>query len=85
MINNIEIKLVKTCEACPEQYDAFLGERLVGYLRLRHGYFNVEYPCVGGELLYEADTKGDGMFDSDEREFHLGKAVRAIRKRLLRT
>lgn len=30
------IHLVKTCEACPEQYDAYLGEKRVGYLRLRH-------------------------------------------------
>lgn len=80
------IVLEQTCEACPEQYDAFImrnGEKeQVGYLRLRHGYFSVEYPDFRGELLYEAGPKGDGMFDSDEREFYLNEAKNAILKRI---
>ena len=43
------LKLVLTCGACPEQYDAFDGERQVGYLRLRHGHFTVTCPDVGGD------------------------------------
>ena len=39
----LEIKLIQTCGACPEQYDAFIGEEQVGYLRLRHGYFRWQY------------------------------------------
>ena len=78
------IKLIKTCSACPEQYDAYLGDRQVGYLRLRHGYFRVDYPHCCGETIYEATTKGDGIFDSDEREFYLNMAIHAIEERLSR-
>lgn len=77
-----EISLIQTCGACPEQYDAFLDGELVGYLRLRHGYFSVEYPDVGGKLIYEATTQGDGIFDEDERVKHLSEAKSAIAKEL---
>lgn len=78
----MEIRLEKTCEACPEQYDAFEGEHIVGYLWLRHGEFRVWYPDLGGEIIYEASTKGDGMFEPEERDYHIGKALEEIRKRL---
>lgn len=77
-----EIKLVETCGACPEQYDAFIGSKQVGYLRLRNGYFRVDFPDCGGETIYEADPKGDGIFDSEEREFYLNEAKNAILKKL---
>ncbi len=32
----VVVRLVQTCFACPEQYDAFIGEEKAGYLRLRH-------------------------------------------------
>lgn len=73
-----DITLEKTCPACPEQYDAFIGEKQVGYLRLRHGYFRVDYPSAGGETIYEAYPKGDGSFYDDEREFYLIRAKIAI-------
>jgi len=65
------IKLRLTCGACPEQYDAFLGEIQVGYLRLRHGAFRVDYPECGGETIYEASPRGDGEFHDDERDYYL--------------
>jgi hypothetical protein len=71
------IELVQTCGACPEQYDAFWEGQEIGYLRLRHGYFRAEYR---GKTVYEASTIGDGMFDLDERDFHLKKARKAIYK-----
>lgn len=77
-----KIKLVMTCEACPEQYDAFLKGKQVGYLRLRHGIFRVEYPDVGGEIIYEALPKGDGAFFDDEKQQYLDRAVKAIEKKL---
>lgn len=82
------IRLVLTCGACPEQYDAYLvkekgqAERRVGYLRLRHGHFKVLYPDVGGEIVYEASPKGDGIFDDDERDYYLRFAVDAIQRKL---
>lgn len=76
-----KIELVQTCDACPEQYDAFINGKQIGYLRLRHGHFTVQYPDVGGELVYSSETKGDGMFDDDEREGHLIAArLRLINK-----
>lgn len=73
-------RLICTCGACPEQYDVFDDNngKKVGYLRLRHGYFRADYPDCGGETVYEADTKGDGIFDDDERTPHLSAAVAAL-------
>ena len=73
------MRLVQTCGACPEQYDVFEGDELVGYLRLRHGYFEARYGGVEGPVVYVAATRGDGIFEPDEREYHLEKALSAIR------
>ena len=77
-----EIELIRTCHACPEQYDAFVDGEQVGYLRLRHGEFTVEYPDVNGKLIYEAQPEGDGMFSGNEREYFLNKAKEEINKQL---
>lgn len=72
-------KLVLTCPACPEQYDVFDNDgKKMGYLRLRHGWFRADAPCRGVDTVYESYTKGDGIFDDDEREPELTKAVAAI-------
>lgn len=80
MSEGMGIRLVETCEACPEQYDAYMGDKLIGYLRLRHGHFTVRYPGVMGKLVYEANPKGDGIFEDDERKFYLDKAIKALAK-----
>ena len=67
--------LVLTCHACPEQYDVFLHGEEVGYLRLRHGHFRAE---CRNSVVYEASTRGDGIFEDDERDHHLRMAVSAI-------
>lgn len=77
------IDLVLTCGACPEQYDAFKDGVQVGYLRLRHGVFRVDYPDCGGETIFDAFPEGDGYFDCEEREFFLLEAVKAINSKLL--
>jgi hypothetical protein len=82
MSDNEEIRLEKTCSACPEQYDAFIGDKQVGYLRLRHGYFRVDYPDCGIETIYEAEPKGDGLFMDDERDYYLNEAKKAIYRKL---
>lgn len=74
--------LEQTCYACPEQYDVFLDGKQVGYLRLRHGYFRCDYPNCGGETVYGSYTEGDGMFDEEERLYHLNKAIAALAKKL---
>ena len=73
------ITLSLTCEACPEQYDAYLDGQQVGYLRLRHGQFTVEVPDVGGKCIYESHRMdGDGEFTDAERPRFLQAAVEAI-------
>lgn len=74
------IKLEQTCGACPEQYDAYLNGEVVGYLRLRHGYFTVSCPWSGGEVVYEAQPEGDGLFTYEERDGFLEAACAAIAK-----
>lgn len=85
-LRNKKMKLTfeKTCDACPEQYDAFYEGELIAYLRLRHGHFTVLYPDVGGECIYEASPEGDGEFeDEKERSFYLMEAKIAILSKLL--
>jgi hypothetical protein len=74
------IDFVTTCPSCPEQYDALIDGEKVGYLRLRHGRFYVECPECGGDRVFVAEPKGDGMFDEDEREHYLTLAAKAIHK-----
>lgn len=77
------IRLHCTCGACPEQYDAFdENDQQVGYLRLRHGHFTVEFPDCGGERLLNYETIGNGIFDVSERDQLLELAVSLIKKKL---
>ena len=59
---------VRTCYACPEQYDVVLQEtgEQVGYVRLRWGNLTCEYPDVGGTVIYSANIGDEfnGMFES---------------------
>lgn len=73
-------RLVCTCGACPEQYDVFdeVTKKQVGYLRLRHGHFRADLDHCGGDTVYESDTRGDGIFDDDERMPELINAITAI-------
>jgi hypothetical protein len=88
IINGATYTLILTCSACPEQYDVLLDGKLVGYLRLRHGYFaayalpnnisNREFKNM--KDVYESYTIGDGMFDDAERDPELKKSIVAIDK-----
>lgn len=71
-----------TCSACPEQYDVFKDGHQVGYFRLRHGAFRVDYPDCGGETIYMAYPEGDGAFESHERLRYMTEAMRAILKKI---
>lgn len=74
-------RLVLTCFACPEQYDVHDDEGAqVAYIRLRHGTCSVQCPDVGGEIVYTAKSKGDGVFYNDERMKHLYAAVLAVQE-----
>jgi len=75
--NKYGLTLEQTCSACPEQYNVFLGEDIVGYMRLRPGYFYAE---AFEQTVYEASPNGDGIFGPVERPFHLSLACKAIRE-----
>lgn len=54
----------------------------IGYLRLRHGEFRVDYPDCGDETIYQSqEMQGDGKFEDNEREHFLMKAREAIVKK----
>ena len=80
------LEFVKTCHACPEQYDVYdEHHNIVGYVRLRWGGITCEYPHVFGEVIYTASVSENGlagMFDSEgQRQYHLSAiADRIIEK-----
>ena len=82
-----EFEIYCTSSACPEQYDVIWRGLQVGYLRLRHGIFKVEYPTVDGVTLFEDTIEdGDGMFESDEQRYlYLGAAFEVITTKLNET
>ncbi len=73
------LDLVNTCYACPEQYDVYMADKQVGYLRLRHGWFRCDANKCGGPMIYHTnECKGDGIFTDDERDFFLQEAITAL-------
>jgi hypothetical protein len=74
----MQVRLIQTCTACPEQYDAYLDHTQIGYLRLRHGSFRADYPDAQGPTVYRTQPKGDGCFEEDERLPYLKAAVAAL-------
>ena len=76
-----------TCMACPEQYDVFIGEDQVGYVRLRGGALRAAYPNVYGKYEYNHHFQGDGwkgeFDDEDERKFHLDLVAKHLYNRYL--
>ena len=79
---NNGLRLELTCEACPEQYEVFDGEKQVAYLRLRHGYYSVTVPDVMGEDILNGEPVGEGMFEPEERFNYMAKTLRLIQKTL---
>lgn len=84
--SNIEIadlKFVLTCSACPEQYDVYLEDEQIGYVRLRRGHLRAYYPDVGGKAIYSSEI-GDtwaGCFTNEkERIEHLTKIALALKE-----
>lgn len=80
------LNFVCTCRICPEQYDVYDSDgRQVGYVRLRWGALNCEYPNVFGECIYHASV-GDGFTgcfeDEEQRMMYLSDIADRIREKL---
>lgn len=75
----IYLSFIRTCHACPEQYDVFYGDIRVGYVRFRHGNFTVDCPDAFDEnvLKIKVDS-GSGIFSDEERTEYLQKAADSI-------
>lgn len=81
------IVLEQTCECCPEQYWAYKGSHIIGYIRLRWGHLTCDY-LPKGKLtdndirVYDktfADDKFKGSFDTEEeRKYWLSKCKEAL-------
>ena len=83
-MNSNDIILTQTSCGCPEQYDAFYAGVQIGYLRLRHGYFRVDFPECGCETIYDTwKVKGDGIFTDDKRDRYLLIAKQRLLEKLI--
>lgn len=79
--------LIKTCEACPEQYEVFnLKGEQCGYIRLRSGIFRVDVPNCGDKTILEYlfEDKYKGSFEDEERSDYINLAVMKIQEYMLR-
>jgi len=79
--DKMKIKLVKTCFACPEQYDLFFEDKMIAYIRLRWGRLYCSVPDVSGKIIYDYQFEDTmkGMFD-DENERK--KYLKIIKKKI---
>ena len=72
-----------TCSASPEQYDVYLEDEQVGYVRYRFGNLSADYPDVGMEgLLIEELTEETGILTDQERAHWLPVIANKINDRL---
>lgn len=59
-------RVVLTCSACPEQWEIFIDDRQVGYLRCRHSKWRLDAPECGGETLISEPWHPErGEYESD--------------------
>ena len=84
------IVLEQTCKCCPEQYWAYKGSHIIGYIRLRWGHLTCDYLPTGrltgndirviDKVFNErADNEYKGSFDTEEeREYWLNKCKEAL-------
>lgn len=78
------IKLFKTCEACPEQYEVYNEGENIGYIRYRRGWLKAN-PIINGEYLFDENVveeqigdQYDGILPEDSREVLLKNCITKI-------
>jgi hypothetical protein len=84
------IILEQTCGCCPEQYWAYKGSHIIGYIRLRWGHLTCDYLPKGKltdndirvyDKTFNERTNDNfkGSFDTEEeREYWLNKCKEAL-------
>jgi hypothetical protein len=80
VVERADIRLEKTCDAHPEQYDAYAGNKQVGYIRYMWGRLSVRCPDAEGVIVYTSYIGNNmhGSLPDDEREKILSGAIGAI-------
>lgn len=66
------IKLTKTCEACPSQWEGTLEDGRMIYIRYRWGYLSVRISEDKTEDIGDAVALGDEIFGKQINERPLG-------------
>lgn len=83
-----KIRLDCTCGACPEQYDMFIDDTQIGYIRYRWGYLACR-PCNNDGMIdwdktvFEWEHPDDGwsgIIPEDQRDTLLQRCKNAIAK-----
>jgi len=78
-----KLTLIKTCEACPEQYNVFRDEDKVGYIRLRNGFLSVYCPDCFKKCVYSKKFNNENLdwFKSEkERKKYLNLCKQRIKE-----
>jgi hypothetical protein len=55
----------------PEEYEALLNGKQIGYLRLQDGHFTVKYGMPSGTLIWESFPEGKDALTEHERPLYL--------------
>jgi hypothetical protein len=85
------LTVIRSSYACPEAYSVYYENNQIGYLRLRHGIFRVDYYPLqlhkigvedSRETIYEACAMADGIFDDYERNVTVTMALGLLRMKL---
>jgi hypothetical protein len=81
MVDNVimslkDVSLRQTYFDFPEQYNAYIEDVFVGYIKINLGKIVVRDP--EDDVIYIARTKGIETFERDERDFFLSNAKIAL-------
>jgi hypothetical protein len=78
-----ELKLIRTCSECPEQYDVIYKDHRIGFLHYRWGLFEAsiyrrnDYKPVYTEII---GGEFDGILPPDRRAAVLKKGLEEVAK-----
>ena len=73
------LRFVEIGPESPEQYEVYIGDRIVGYVRYRFGYLSADYPDAGMNEVFGRELKRQtGQMTNQER----GRWLPVIARRL---
>ena len=79
----VKFRLEMTCFACPEQYDVYLEDEKVGYLRLRHGHFRCDVPDCGGKSSDEETLRQMMLAGMNVARFNMSHGTHESHRQLI--